>query len=109
MLNTEIARINEQDLKAINALEKSIGEDICLIAVRKIRPLFVLEAKLKANDWRRIDEIYPIENLKAFYTDEEEAKLAKGALKTALNGNLKNKYTKRPIRIRKIDSIGSEP
>lgn len=98
----EMAELDEEDIKEIRALEKRLG-DICLVAVKKGGALYVLEAKMAPNVWQPVDRVYAgIENLKAYYSDEETAKLSKGALKSFLAAGKKEGFPKRPIRIRKI-------
>ncbi|SFM79845.1 hypothetical protein [Thermodesulforhabdus norvegica] len=98
-----IARLNDEEVRVIRELEKNLGDRFCLLAVEKLKALYVLEAKLGPNRWERVDRVYPeIEGLKAFYCSEEDARLAKSALKSLLTGKMKHSLTKRPIRIRKI-------
>jgi hypothetical protein len=100
------AELSRETIQTIRDFEKQLG-DICLIAVHKADALFVLEAKMAPNEWMRVDEVYPeIENLKAYFSDEDTAKLAKGALKSFLGSHKDYKKKKRPIRIRKIDQGG---
>lgn len=99
----KIAELSAEDMEAIRTLEKRLG-DICLIAVKKGDALYALEAKMAPNVWEPVDKVYPeIENLKAYYADEDAAKLSKGALKSYLIASKKYKGLKRPIRIKKIN------
>ena len=102
MYKPRIAEIPPEALEAIQELEEKLG-NICLLAVEKNEALYVLEAKLAPNHWESIEQVYPeIENLKAFYSTEDEARLAKGALKNYLIARKKRGIEKRPIRLRKI-------
>ena len=97
----KVAKIDEQDIAAIKELEKLL-KDTCLIAVEKKEALYVLEAKLAPNAWERVDKVYPeIKDVKAYYPDEESAKLSRGALKNLLQ-SAKMKEKKKPIRVRKV-------
>ncbi len=99
----KMAQISSSELEEIKALEKKLG-DICLIAVERSDAIYVLEAKLGPNDWEAVDKVYPeIEKLRAFYGDEETAKLSKGALKSFLNASKDFKDKKKPVRIRRIN------
>ena len=99
----KMAQISSSELEEIKALEKKLG-DICLIAVEKSDAIFVLEAKIGPNEWKSVDKVYPeIERLRAFYGDEETAKLSKGALKSFLNASNDFKGRKKPVRIRRIN------
>lgn len=99
----EVAELSEEDIEAIRALEKRLG-DICLVAVKKGDAFYILEAKVAPNVWEPVDKVYPgIENLRAYYSHEEAAKLSKGALKSFLASTKKGTLKKRPIRIRKIN------
>ena len=99
-----IVALSEEDLKEIRDLEKKISDDICLVAVRKIDVLYVIEAKLSPNVWNRVDAVYPeIKELKPYYNNYDDAKASKSALKTFLIHNkVKLNITKRPVRIRQI-------
>ena len=101
MLNIKVARLTNEDLKAIRDLENSLGNKVCLLAVEKEGALYVLEAKLAPNRWKRIDQAYPeIENLRAFYQNHEDAHAAKAAFKSLLNSSKGKAFHKRPVRIR---------
>jgi hypothetical protein len=85
----------------IRDLEQTLGDRVCLLAVEKEDALYVLEAKMAPNRWKRIDRVYPeIENLKAFFQQHEDAHDAKAALKSFLNSGRAKHLQKRPIRIR---------
>lgn len=102
MYRPQIAELDPEALEAIRELEEKLGH-ICLLAVEKNEALYVLDAKLAPNHWESIEQVYPeIDNLKAFYGTEEEARLAKGALKNYLIAGKKRGIVKRPIRVRKI-------
>jgi hypothetical protein len=102
MYTPKIAELGHEAIEAIKELEKKLG-DICLLAVQKNEALYVLEAKLEPNLWEPIELVYPeIDNLKAYYSTEDEARLAKGALKNYLIARKKRGIIKRPIRVRKI-------
>ena len=95
------AILSNKDIESIKDLEKMLG-DICLIAVEKIEALYVLEAKTAPNVWEPVDGVYPeISRLKAYYSSEDSAKLAKSALKNLLNSHRNFRAGKRPIRVRK--------
>ena len=101
MLNIKVARLTEEDLKAIRDFEKSLGDKVCLLAVEKEGALYVLEAKMAPNRWKRIDQAYPeIDQLRAFFQNHEDAHDAKTALKSFLNSPKGKTLQKRPIRIR---------
>jgi len=101
MLNIKVAQLTDEDLLAIRELEKSMGDKVCLLAVEKEGALYVLEAKIAPNRWKRIDHAYPgIEHLRAFYQSHENAHDAKAALKAFLNSPKGKAFHKRPIRIR---------
>jgi hypothetical protein len=101
MLNIKVARLTQEDLKAIRDLEKSLGDKVCLLAVEKEGALYVLEAKMAPNRWKRIDQAYPeIDQLRAFFQSHEDAHDAKTALKSFLNSSRGKAFMKRPIRIR---------
>ena len=103
MKNLKMADLNTEDLEEIRSLEKKLG-DICLIAVEKSDAIYALEAKIAPNVWKPVDQVYPdIENLRAYYSDEETAHLSKGALKSFLHSNTHYKKLKKPVRVRKID------
>jgi len=64
----------------------------------------VLEAKIAPNEWKRVDHIYKeVPDIKAYFRNENDAKLFKSKLKAYLKqyGN-KTNLKKRPIRLRKI-------
>jgi hypothetical protein len=101
MLNVKVAQLPPEDLEAIRTFEKTLSENICLLAVEKSAALYVLEAKLAPNRWQRVDRTYPeIIELQAFYDRHEDAHEAKAALKAFLNSKGAQDITKRPIRIR---------
>lgn len=101
MLNVKVASLPPEDLEAIRAFEKTLSSDVCLLAVEKSEALYVLEAKLAPNRWRRVDKTYPeISDLKAFYDRHQDAHEAKAALKAFLNSAGARNITKHPIRIR---------
>jgi hypothetical protein len=104
-----IAALDEKDLEVIRQLEKKLGDDICLVAVHKRDVMYALEAKMAANDWQRVDSVYPgIEGLKAFYHQYDDVKQSKTALKELLIAKKGQPgYRKRPIRIRQIISSTS--
>ncbi len=67
MPDTKVADLNEEKLKNIQALEKDLGENICLVAIEKTGSLYVLEAKVAPNVRERVDKVYPeLENLRAY-------------------------------------------
>jgi hypothetical protein len=102
MCTPKIADLNFEAIKAIKELEKKLG-NICLLAVEKNEALYVLEAKIEPNLWESIELVYPeIDNLKAYYSTEDEVRIAKGALKNYLIARKKHGIVKRPIRVRKI-------
>ena len=101
MLNVKVAQLSATDLKAIRDLEKSLGEEVCLLAVEKKGALYALEAKMAPNHWERVDHVYPeIGKLRAFFRQHEDAHDAKAALKSFLNSAKAKHLQKRPIRIR---------
>ena len=101
MLNIKVAKLTPEDLKAIRDLEKSLGDQVCLLAVEKEGALYVLEAKMAPNRWKRIDQVYPeIKDLQAFFQNHEDAHDAKAAIKSFLNSPKGKTFQKRPIRIR---------
>lgn len=101
MLNIKVAQLTDNDLKAIRDLEKTLGDTICLLAVEKAGALYVLEAKMAPNRWKRIDQAYPeIDHLRAFFRNHEDARDAKAALKSFLSSPKGKLFPKRPIRIR---------
>lgn len=101
MLNVKVASLPPEDLESIRAFEKTLSGNICLLAVEKSEALYVLEAKLAPNRWKRVDRTYPeISDLKAFYDRHQDAHEAKAALKAFLNSAGARNITKRPIRIR---------
>jgi hypothetical protein len=101
MLNVKVAELSPDALKAIRDLEKSLGDGVCLLAVEKEGALYVLEAKIAPNRWKRIDQVYSaINQLRAFFQNHEDAHDAKAALKSFLNSPKGKTFPKRPIRIR---------
>ena len=101
MLNIKAAQLTQENIKAIRDLEKSLGDKVCLLAVEREGALYVLEAKIAPNRWKRIDHAYPeIDHLRAFFQNHEDAHDAKAALKSFLNSTKGKSYQKRPIRIR---------
>ena len=101
MLNIKVARLTQENLNAIRDLEKSLGDNICLLAVEKEGALYVLEAKMAPNRWERVDHAFPeIGDLRAFFQSHEDAHVAKTALKSFLNSPKGKAFVKRPIRIR---------
>ncbi len=100
--DVQFANLGPDEVATIKALEKKLGDDIRLVAVRSKAVLYVLEAKMAPNQWLRVDRAYPqIEKLKAYFNDYEAAKESKAALKRFLINN-KLSLRKRPIRIRQI-------
>jgi hypothetical protein len=100
----KIANLSTEDIATIRALEKKLGDNICLVAVEKRDVLYAIEAKIAANRWCPVDEVYPeIKHLRAYYSVYEDAKEAKAGLKSYLIGQkATSKIVKRPIRIRQI-------
>jgi hypothetical protein len=100
----KFAALSPEDLETIKALEKKLGPGIQLVAVETKDVLYALEAKMAPNEWQRVDTVYPeIKDIRAFYTNEEAAREAKGWLKGFLISNKLNpKPRKRPIRIRQL-------
>lgn len=100
----QFANLSPEEIATIKSLEKKLGDDISLVAVKSTAVLYVLEAKLAPNQWLRVDRVYPqIEQLKAYYSDYNHAKEAKAALKRFLiNNKLSANIVKRPIRIRQV-------
>lgn len=100
----KIAKLNPEDLAVIKALERKLGDNICLVAVERREVIYALEAKLAPNQWQRVDETYPeIEGLRAYFSDYDKAKEAKNALKSYLGSpQAKRLLKKRPLRIRQI-------
>jgi hypothetical protein len=108
MPDSKVAELSKEKLQDIQALESRLGDNICLVAMEKTGRMYVLEAKLAPNVWERVDKVYPeLENLRSYYISEEDALLTKSSLKKLLNGPVKQKLQKRPIRVRKITSSGS--
>jgi hypothetical protein len=99
-----IATLSPDDLETIRTLEKKLGPTIRLVAVETKDVLYALEAKLGPNQWQRVDEVYPvIKDIKAYYSEEDAAREAKGWLKGFLiNNTLNPRPKKRPIRIRQV-------
>lgn len=103
MPDVKVAEISDEKIKDIQALEKELGDNICLIAMEKTDSLYVLEAKLAPNVWERVDKVYPeIENLHSYFIAKEDAHLTKSSLKKLLLSQTKQKLKKRPIRMRKV-------
>jgi hypothetical protein len=100
----KMATLSPEDLATIRALEKKLGDDICLVAVKKKDVLYALEAKVSPGCWRLVDEVYPeIDRLRAYYDAYDQAKDAKAALKSYLiSQKSASRVNKRPIRIRQI-------
>lgn len=108
MPDPKVADLPEEKIKNIRELESKLGDNICLVAMERAGAIYVLEAKLGPNLWERVDKVYPeLESLKAYYVSQEDAHLTKSSLKKLLNGPAKQKFKKRPIRIRKITSEAS--
>ena len=109
--DVKIAELSSKDIETIRTLEKKLGSDICLVAVKKKDVLYALEAKLAPNQWKRVDQVYPeITDLKAYYGDYQRAKESKAALKRLLIGHRRHPpLQKRPLRIRQIVSTGDLP
>ena len=105
------AALNPEDLETIRALEKKLGPNIRLVAVETKDVLYALEAKMAPNEWQRVDTVYPeIQDIKAYYANEEAAREAKGWLKGFLiNNKLTPKPKKRPIRIRQVVNTETQP
>lgn len=103
-----IAKLSPREIETLKALERKLGPDVRLVAVQETAVLYALEAKVAKSLWQRVDLAYPeIDDLKAYYTDKDQAKDAKAALKSLLIGNrIKTNLSKRPLRIREI--VGSE-
>lgn len=96
-----MAQLNEEDIRAIRSLETRLGR-VCLLAVEPRDAIYVLEAKMAPNLWKPVDQVYPeIEDLRAYYLDEESARISKSSLKRFLTAK-DTKNGKRPIRIRKV-------
>jgi hypothetical protein len=100
----KIANLSLEDIATIRALEKKLGDNICLVAVERKDVLYALEAKVSPKLWCPVDEVYPeIEKLRAYYSVYDDAKDAKAALKGYLIAQkAASKVIKRPIRIRQI-------
>jgi hypothetical protein len=104
MPGPKIADLSNDQIEAIQALESKLGDGVCLVAVEKGDISYILEAKVAPKAWERVDKVYPeIENLCAFYSKEENARLAKSSLKSLLLGKFKGTLKKRPVRIRKLE------
>jgi len=99
-----LARLSAEDIETIRALERKLGDNICLVAVERRDVLYAVEAKMGPNLWQRVDAVYPeIEGLKAFFPNADDAQAAKAALKNLLTGGkLRLKEKKRPIRVRQV-------
>jgi hypothetical protein len=106
----KIANLTPENLENIRALEAKLDSDIFLVAVEAIDSIYVLEAKMSSNAWKRVDKVYPeIKGFKAYYAEQDAAKEAKGWLKNFLtNNNLYPRPKKRPIRIRQTVNTESE-
>lgn len=101
MNQIRMAQLNEEDIQAIRSLETRLGR-VCLLAVERRDAIYALEAKIAPNIWKPVDQVYPeIEDLQAYYLDEESARVSKGSLKRFLAAK-DTKNGKRPIRIRTI-------
>jgi len=98
----KIASLTEQDLRAVQGLEADLGGRYCLLVVEKPQVLYAVEAKMAPNEWRPVNEVYPIENLRSFFQDKTDALAAKASLKSLLIAN-KDRYRKRPLRVRAMD------
>ena len=107
----KIAALSPEDLETIRTLEKKLGPNIRLVAVETKDVLYALEAKMAPNEWQRVDTVYPeIKDIKAYYTQEDAAREAKGWLKGFLiNNKLTPKPKKRPIRIRQVVNTETQP
>lgn len=104
MPGSKIAELSEEQIEAIQTLENNLGDGVCLVAVEKGEISYILEAKVASKVWERVDKVYPeIENLSAFYGNEEDARLAKSSLKSLLLGKFRGTLKKRPIRIRNLE------
>ena len=87
--------------RKLAALEDKLG--FCLFAVENPESLYVLEAKLAPNVWRKVTKVYPdIRELKDFYLEREEAHNAKSRLKRILGTKPEFRSRKKPIRNRKV-------
>ena len=107
MPDSKVADLTEEKIENIRELESKLGDNICLVAMERAGAIYVLEAKLAPNAWERVDKVYPeLENLRAYYVSQEDAHLTESSLKKLLNGPVKQKLKKRPIRIRKITAKG---
>ena len=104
MDDLKIAVLSPEDLDTIRALERKLGPTIRLVAVETKDVLYALEAKMAPNQWQRVDRVYPeIKGIKAYYSEHDAAKAAKGWIKGFLmNNNLDPRPLKRPIRIRQV-------
>jgi hypothetical protein len=100
----EFADLTPEQMAVVAEAEQKLPADVRLVAVKRTSAMYVLEAKLGPNEWRRVDQVYPeISDLKSFYRDGEACKTAKAALKGFLISNrLKPQIIKRPIRIRVV-------
>jgi hypothetical protein len=103
-----IAKLTQKEIETLQVLERKLGNDVHLLAVKNTAVLYALEAKIAPAVWKRVDHAYPeIEGLKAYYANHAQAKDAKAALKSLLMGkHFKTRLKKRPIRIREIMSSG---
>jgi hypothetical protein len=101
MPQLKIARLSPEDLEAIRAFEKTLEGNVCLVAVEPEEALYVLEAKMGPNDWRRVDRVYTeIGAAGAYFTDLDAARAAKSSLKGFLLSRKAFGIVKRPLRIR---------
>jgi hypothetical protein len=100
----EFADLTPEQMAIVAEAERKLPAEVRLVAVKRTGAMYVLEAKLAPNEWRRVDLVYPeIEDLKSFYRDGEACKAAKAVLKGFLISNrLKPQFIKRPIRIRVV-------
>jgi len=72
--------------------------------------MFVLEAKLAPNEWQQVDRVYPeIPQIKSFFRFEDDAKDFKAKLKNVIKQTNGVKENKKPIRIRKVGNMISNP
>lgn len=95
------ACLTKEQLNKLSALENELG--FCLFAVEENESLYVLEAKLAPNVWKKVTEVYPaIKDLEAFYLEREAAHDAKSRLKRILGNKAKYNVQKKPLRNRKI-------
>jgi len=95
------AKLDQDTIARIRGLEAHLDADVCLLAVKRPR-LFVIEAKISPNEWKSIHTIYPQLDMSAYYTEKDDAVMAKSAIKSLLNGKWKQRIKKHPLRIRQI-------